>query len=283
VQSALKAARLPKGAIRLGRVPAGQAKLLDSIRTPTASLGTEERAKLVARSSVWATSAQPNKVFAYIAAHLPAGARKESSTSGDSSFTPPHGHETLPEIEKRESVNFWGEEFRLPRGSPVLRLRALGVYIARRGASADRFIVRVTAAASWERARPSYSLLGANVGTVTITLTNRPSRRGEPPPVTIRKPTLVSTLVQDVNELPVEESAGRAVSCPEQGIDAPAQLLSLSFSEGEHGPLLATFIENPKACVAKPSIALPGEPAVALSEAELLVHEIERLNAIPLR
>jgi hypothetical protein len=49
-------------------------------------------------------------------------------------------------------VNFWGEEFRLPRGIPALRLRTLGVYIARRGASADRFVVRVTAAASWERA-----------------------------------------------------------------------------------------------------------------------------------
>ena len=281
VQSALKAARLPKGATRLGRVPAGQAKPLDSIRTPSASLGTEERAKLVARNSVWATSAQPNKVFAYVAAHLPAGARNVSSTSGDSSFTPPHGHETLPEIEKRESVNFWGEEFRLPRGSPVLRLRALGVYIARRGAGS--FIVRVTAAASWERVRPSYSLLGANVGTVTITVTDQPSRKGEPPPVTISKPTLVRTIVQDVNELPVEESAGRAVSCPEQGIDAPAQLLSLSFSEGEHGPLLATFTDNPKACVAKPSIALPGEPTVALSEAELLAHEIERLSAIRLR
>lgn len=228
VQSALNAARLPKSATRLERVPAGQAKLLGSIRTPAASLGTEERAKLVARSSVWATSAQPNNVFAYVAAHLPAGTREVSSTSGDSSFTPPHGHETLPEIEKRESVNFWCEEFRLPRGSPVLRLRTLGVYIARRGASADRFIVRVTAAASWERARPSYSLLGANVGTVTITVTS------EPPPVTIRKPTLVRTIVQDVNELPVEESTGRAVSCPKEGIDAPSQLLSLSFSEGEH-------------------------------------------------
>ncbi len=133
-------------------MPAGQAKLLGSIRTPAASLGTEERAKLVARSSVWATSAPPNRVFAYAAAHLPTGKRQVFSTSGDSSFTPPHGHESLPEIEKRESVNFWGEEFRLPRGNRALRLRVLGVYIARRDASADRFIVRVTAAASWERA-----------------------------------------------------------------------------------------------------------------------------------
>ncbi|MGA2163077.1 MAG: hypothetical protein ABSH36_01255 [Solirubrobacteraceae bacterium] len=45
VRSALKAAAMPKGAIRLRRVPAAQAKLLDSIRTP-ASLGTEERAKV---------------------------------------------------------------------------------------------------------------------------------------------------------------------------------------------------------------------------------------------
>jgi len=283
VQSTLNVARLPKSATRLKRVPAGQAKLLGSIRTPAASLGTEERAKLVARSSVWATSAQPNNVFAYVAAHLPAGTREVSSRSGDSSFTPPHGHETLPEIEKRESVNFWGEEFRLPKRSPVLRLRTLGVYIARRGASADRFVVRVTAAASWERARPSYSLLGANVGTVTITVTDRPSRKSEPPPVTIRKPTLVRMIAQDVNELPVEESAGRAVSCPEEGIDASSQLLSLSFGEGEHGPLLATFTDNPKACVPEPSIALPGEPPVALSEAEGLVHEIERISAIRLR
>jgi hypothetical protein len=100
--------------------------------------------------------------------------------------------------------------------------------------------------------------------------------------VTIRKPTLVRTIAQDVNELPVDESTGRAVSCPEEGIDAPSQLLSLSFSEGEHGPLLATFTDNPKACVPEPSIALPGEPPVALSEAEGLVHEIERISAIRL-
>jgi hypothetical protein len=282
VQSALKAAALPKGATRLRRVPAGQAKLLGSIHTPAASLGTEERAKLVARSSVWATSSQPSRVFAYVAAHLPAGTREVFSTSGDSSFTSPHGHESLPEIEKRESVNFWGEEFSLPRGSRALRLRALGVYVARRDASAERFIVRVTAAASWERARPSYSLLGANVGAVTITVTDRPARKSAPPPVTILKPALVRTIVQDVNELPVEESAGRAVSCPAEGIGGTSQMLSLSFSEGEHSPLLATFTDNPEACAPAPSIALPGEPPVALSEAEALVHQIERVSAIRL-
>ncbi len=282
-QSALKAAALPKEATRLRRTPAGQAKLLGSIRTPAASLGTEERAKLVVRSSIWATSAQPSRVFAYVAAHLPAGTRKVFSTSGGSSFTPPHGHESLPEIEKRESVNFWGEEFSLPRGSRALRLRVLSVYIARRGASPDRFIVRVTAAASWERARPSYSLLGANVGAVTVTVTDRASRKSEPPPVTISKPALVRAIVQDINELPVDESAGGAVSCPEEGVVRSSQLLSLSFSEGEHGPLLATFTENPEACVPEPSLALPGEPPVALSEAAGLVHEIERISAIRLR
>ncbi len=283
VQSALKAAALPRGATRLRRVPAGQANLLGSIRTPAASLGTEERAKLVARSSVWAASAQPGRVFAYVAAHLPAGTREVFSTSGGSSFTPPHGHESLPEIERRESVNFWGEEFGLPRDSRALRLRVLGVYIARRGVSADRFIVRVTAAASWERARPSYSLLGANVGAVTITVTDRPARKSEPPPVTILKPALVRTIVQDVNELPVDESAGSAVNCPAEGIGRTSRLLSLSFSEGEHGSLLATFTDNPEACVAEPSLALPGEPPVALSEAEGLVHLIERVSAIRLR
>jgi hypothetical protein len=283
VQSALKAAALSNGASRLRRVPAGQAKLLGSIRTPAASLGTEERAKLVARSSVWATSVQPSRVFAYVAAHLPAGTREVFSTSGDSSFTPPDGHESLPEIEKRESVNFWGEEFRLPTGSSALRLRALGVYIARRGPSADRFVVRTTAAASWERARPSYSLLGANVGAVTVTVTDRPARKSEPPPVMILKAALVRTIVQDVNELPVEESAGRVVSCPEEGIARTSQLLSLSFNERKHGPLLATFTDNPEACVVEPSIALPGEPPVALSEAEGLVREIERISGIHLR
>ncbi|MGA2164404.1 MAG: hypothetical protein ABSH36_08035 [Solirubrobacteraceae bacterium] len=283
VRSALRAAVLPGGATRLRRVPAGQAKLLGSIRTPAASLGTEERAKLVARSSVWATSAQPSRVFAYVAAHLPAGTREVFSTSGDSSFTPPHGHESLPEIEKRESVNFWGEEFRLPRGSCALRLRVLGVYVARRGASANSFIVRVTAAASWERARPSYSLLGANVGAVTITVTDRPSRESEPPPVIIRKSTLVRTIVQDVDELPVDESAGSAVNCPAEGVGRTSRSLSLSFSEGEHGPLLATFTDTPEACVPAPSITLPGEPPVALSEAEGLVHEIERISTVRLR
>jgi hypothetical protein len=78
-------------------------------------------------------------------------------------------------------------------------------------------------------------------------------------------------------------SIRRAVSCPEEGIARTSQLLSLSFSEGEHGPLLATFTDNPKACVPEPSIALPGEPTVALSEAEGLLHQIEKISAIRLR
>jgi hypothetical protein len=130
--AALKLAALPKGATRLrGGVPSGQRKLLGSVRTPVEAFGSEEQAKLVQRSAIWVTSTAPKKLFAYLASRLPHGTRDESSSSGDVSFTPPKGHETLPEIEKREAVNYWSEEFGLPTDSSVLRLRVVGVYIAR--------------------------------------------------------------------------------------------------------------------------------------------------------
>jgi len=156
-ESALKLATLPKGAIRLrGGVPEGETKLLGSVRTPAETLGSEEQAKLVERSAIWVTATPPRKLLAYVASRLPRGTREVFSSFGDVSFTPPKGHETLPEIEEREAVNYWSEEFRLPTDSRVLRLRAVGVYIAR--AAAGRFVVRVNAAASWERPRPSPDL-----------------------------------------------------------------------------------------------------------------------------
>jgi hypothetical protein len=105
-ESALKLAALPKGATRLrGGVPAKERKLLGSVQTPVAALGSEEQAKLVQRSAIWVTSTPPKQLFAYVASRLPRGTREELSSSGDVSFTPPKGHETLPEIEKREAVN----------------------------------------------------------------------------------------------------------------------------------------------------------------------------------
>jgi hypothetical protein len=281
--SALKLATLPKGATRLrGGVPAGERKLLGSARTPAEVLGSEERAKLVQRSAVWVTSTPPKQLFAYLTSRLPSGTREESSSSGDVSFTPPKGHETLPEIEKREAVNYWSEEFALPTDSSALRLRAVGVYIAR--AAADRFVVRVNAAASWERPRPSYSLLGANIHSVTITASYQPPGPNEPTPVIVNDPTRVHTIAEAVNDLPVDEAAGgRAKSCPDERVGEKHRILVLTFSERGRGPVLATFEDDPSACEPTPSITVPGHPPVALSEARGLIPKIEKTIGSPLK
>ena len=274
--AALKLAALGKGATRLrGGVPAGERKLLGSVRTPAEVLGSEEQAKLVQRSAIWVTSTPPAKLFAYLTSRLPRGTRMELSSSGDVSFTPPNGHETLPEIEKREAVNYWSEEFRLPTDSSVLRLRAVGVYIAR--AAAGRFVVRVNAAASWERPRPSYSLLGTSVHSVTITASYQPAGPNEPAPVIINDSTLVHAIAEAVNDLPVDEALGGvAKSCPAERVGEKHRVLFLTFSEQEQGPVLATFEDDPSACEPTPSITVPGHPPVALSEARDLIPKIEK-------
>jgi hypothetical protein len=281
--SALKLAALPKGATRLREgVPSGQRKLLGSVRTLAEALGSEEQAKLVERSAIWITSTPPEKLLAYIASRLPHGTREESSSSGDVSFTPPKGHETLPEIEKREAVNYWSEEFSLPTDSSVLRLRTVGVYIAR--AAAGRFVVRVNAAASWERPRPSYSLLGPNIHSVTITASYRPAAPNEPAPVIIRDPTLVHTIVEAVNDIPVDEATGGVGrSCPDERVGEKSRVLSLTFSEQEQGPVLATFEDDPSACEPTPSITVRGHPPVALSEARGLIPKLEKAIGSPLK
>jgi hypothetical protein len=281
--SALKLAALGKGATRLrGGVPAGERKLLGSVRTPAEVLGSEEQAKLVQRSAIWVTSTPPKQLFAYVASRLPSGTREEFSSSGDVSFTPPKGHETLPEIEKREVVNYWSEEFRLPTDSSVLRLRAVGVYIAR--AAAGRFVVRVNASASWERPRPSYSLLGASIHSVTITASYQPAGPNEPTPVIVSDPTLVHTIAEAVNEVSVDEApGGRSKSCPSERVGERHRVLFLTFSEQAHGSVLATFQDDPSACEPTPSITVPGHPPVALSEAQGLIPEIEKTIGSPLK
>ena len=280
--SALKLAALPKGATRLRGVPAGEAKLLGSVRTPAQSLGSEEQAKLVVRSAVWATSMPPKKLFAYVASRLPRGTREDFSSSGDVSFTPPKGHETLPEIEKREAVNYWSEEFLLPTDSSALRLLAVGVYVAR--TATGRFVVRVDAAAAWERPRPSYSLLGASIHSVTITVSYRQVGPNEPAPVIISDPTRVSAIVEVMNDMPVDEATGGpAKSCPAEIIGERHRVLFLTFSEQQQGPVLATFEDDPSACEPMPSITVPGYPPVALSESRGLIPEIEKIVGSPLK
>jgi hypothetical protein len=281
--SALKLAALPRGATRLrGGVPSGQRKLLGPVRTPAEALGSEEQAKLVERSAIWVTSTPPKKLLAYLASRLPSGTREEFSSSGDVSFTPPKGHETLPEIEKREAVNYWSEEFSLPTDSSALRLRVVGVYIAR--AAAGRFVVRVNAAASWERPRPSYSLLGTSVHSVTIAVSYRPAGPNEPTPVIVSDPTLAHTIAEAVNDLPVDEAAGGvARSCPAERIGEKHRVLLLTFSEQAQGPILATFEDDPSACEPAPSITVPGQPPVALSEARGLIPMLEKIIGSPLK
>jgi hypothetical protein len=284
VQAAVMLATLPRGSVRLTRIPENEEKLLgaSAVRTPAESLDSEERAKLVEITALWVTRVAPRKLFAYVGARLPTGTREGGSSSGEVSFSPPRGHETLQQIKQREVVNFWSKEYLLPLESSVLRLRVVSVYVAR--ATAGGFVVRVDAAAVWEQARPAYSLLGTNVHAVTIATPYQPPEANEPPPVVITTPALVSALVETVNEIPIGEgSSGAPRSCPAERIGTKHRTLLLRFEEQAQGPTLATFQETPSACSPTPQITLTGHPPLELSEDPQLIATIEKTSGISLR
>jgi hypothetical protein len=283
-QAAATLATLPRGSVRLTRLPEHEEKLLgaNAVRTPAESLDREERAKLVEITTLWVTRVAPRQLFAYFGARLPPGTSEGGSSSGDISFSPPRGHETLQQIKKREAVNYWSKEYRLPLESSALRLRMVSVYVAR--ATGGRFVVRVDAAAVWEQARPVYSLLGTNVHAVTIATPYQPPEANEPPPVVITTPALVSALVETVNDIPIGEGSGDAPrSCPSESIGAKHRTLLLTFAEQTQGPTIATFQETPSACPVIPRITLPGHPPLELSEDPQLIATIEKTSGISLK
>jgi hypothetical protein len=142
-------------------------------------------------------------------------------------------------------------------------------------------VVRVNGAAAWERPRPSYSLLGASVHSVTITVSYQPAEANEPTPVIINDPTRVRTIAEAVNDLPVDEAPGGvAKSCPDERVGEKHRVLFLAFREQGQGPVLATFEDDPSACEPTPSIAVPGHPPVALSEARGLIPKIEKITPL---
>lgn len=284
VETAATLATLPRGSVRLSRLPKHEEKLLgtNAVQTPAESLDSEERAKLVEITAFWVTRVAPRQLFAYIGARLSPGTRERGASSGGISFSPPRGHETLQQIKKREVVNYWSKEYRLPLESSVLRLRVVSVYVAR--ATGGRFVVRVDAAAVWEQARPAYSLLGTNVHAVTIATPYQPPEANEPPPVVITTPALVSALVKTVNDIPLGEGSGSVPrSCPSESIGAKHRALLLSFEEQAQGPTLATFQETPSACPVTPQITLPGYPPLELSEDPQLIATIEKTSGISLK
>jgi hypothetical protein len=102
--------------------------------------------------------------------------------------------------------------------------------------------------------------------------------------VIIRDPTLVHTIVEAVNDIPVDEATGGVGrSCPDERVGEKSRVLSLTFSEQEQGPVLATFEDDPSACEPTPSITVRGHPPVALSEARGLIPKLEKAIGSPLK
>ena len=280
-ESTLQLASPPPGATKLNALPAGAPKWLEpgETRNLDRAFSTEERVHLVERSALWATATPPEELARYIDAHLPHPESSSIGTSGGS-FTPPHGHETLAEIIRRESATDWTDELQLPTGSSVLRLRVLGVFIERNPAGG--FYVRVTAGAMWEPPRPSYSLLGNSARFATITVVHpRADRRHAP--IVVSRASGVAALVEAINALPVAEDTGAGFHCPAFGAGEVQPVLLVRFRERAGGPVIATFQDRPSACPEDVSIAVPGRAPVALSEARQLPRRLEQIIAVRLR
>jgi hypothetical protein len=284
-ESALGLIKPARGWIRLPSVPLRERRLIGSREVEGGNLSREELAKLKARATLWVTRSTPRAILAYVRSRLPRDATADGESTSGTSPRPvgPIGPNTAIEIQRREKVELWSEEFTLPPVSDVLRRQALAVYIAR--ATGGRFVIRLEGLAVWLGIRPSYSLLGTNVHVITITNTFPATRNVGPSRAIVSNPSLVQELVALVNSIPVFEDKGAEFSCPSEKPQATSESnFVLTFAEQPSAAPLATLEGQPYACGESflPVISVPGHPPFELGVEPALVRMINRIAGLHL-
>lgn len=284
-ESTLRLIKPARSWTRLAGVPGGERRLIGSRATENDELSREERAKLKTHATLWITSSTPRAVLAYVRSQLPRDAIAHGEQSSGTSYAPPGpiGPNTSTEIERHFKPELWRQEFTLPPVSDVLRRQALTVFVAK--ATHGRFVIRLEGSAVWEGVRPSYSLLGADVHTVTITNTFPASSNVGPSPAVVSNPSLVQELVSLLDAIPVFEDRGATFSCPSEPTHATsAGSFVVTFAEQPGAVALATLKGEPYGCDESflLIIAVPAHPPLELSVEPDLVQMINRIAGLHL-
>jgi hypothetical protein len=282
-ESTLRLIKPARSWTRLASVPARERRLIGATATEI-DISREERAKLQSRATIWVTKATPRTILTYVRSQLPRDATAHGESSSGTSSAPPGpiGPHTSTEIERHYKPELWREEFTVPPVNDVLRRQALTVFIAQ--ATHGRFVIRLEGTAVWEEARPSYSLLDADVHVITITNTFPTSRHVGPSPTVVSNPSLVQELVALVNAIPIFEDKGAEFSCPSEKPGETSGTFAVRFGEQPGAPALATLEVQPYACGDSflPIISVPGHPSLELSVEPALMSMINRIAGLHL-
>jgi Protein of unknown function (DUF4232) len=213
---------------------------------------------LVDAHAWWTSSASSSAVLAYVAAHLPAGAKRY--TTGSSSGPP-------------GTLTTASQTFSLPPVAGVLTERVLGVTVVPLADGATA--VRTDGEAVWLTPRPQWERIPAGVRSVVFTAsgTGNDGRLG--PLSTPRTLTGVAAgrLVAFINRAQIVQPG--AFSCPV----ALAESVNLQFMSAD-GATVARAVENSTGC-ASVTLTVGRRTGPALSDYPSLTDELVRLGAVP--
>jgi hypothetical protein len=254
----VEAARL----LGLVRLPAGTARSADDPTGGRHVLGqptyNEATPNLVDAHAWWTTSARSSSVLAYVAAHLPVGARRSGYGSGSG----PPG-----------TVTTAFATFSLPSVAGVLTERTIGVTVATLADGVTA--VRTDGEAVWLTPRPSWERIPAAVRSVTLTASGQ-ANDGRVGPVSAPR-TLTGDrarrLVSFINRAAVVQPGVRA--CPAAFDDS----VKLQFMRAD-GTAVAHAVEDPTGC-ASVTLTVGRRTGPALSDYPSVIDLLVALGAVP--
>lgn len=240
--------RLPPGAVQSPSDPPGDSRVLSHV-----TLG-EATPNLVDAHAWWTIRQSPASVLAYVAAHLPVGARTAGTESGNA------------------APGFQGETFTLPPVSGVLSERMIAVAVVQ--LTGTTTAVRTDGEAIWLSPRPTWERIPGSVSRARFTASGEPinGRSGQTSaPVTITGQA-AHQLVAFINSLWIVQPGVRmcAVALFDQ---VDLRFYNSAGTEVAHG------VENPTGC---PSVGLTigSRTGPNLSDEPSVTQELEQLNVI---
>jgi hypothetical protein len=243
---------LPPGTVRSGAEPPGDQ---GDLGEPT---DDEATPNLVDAHAWWTTTASPQAVLAYVAAHLPPGAK----SSGEGSSSGPPG-----------TVSTESETFALSPIRGVLAERVLGVTAAAIAQGVTG--IRTDGEAVWLTPRPAWEQIPSGVGRVTFTARGADAggRLGPTSAPRSLRGARARRLISMLNAAEVVQPGFR--SCPA----AFDESVSLVFST-DSGRTLARATENPTGC-AFVRLTIGARTGPPLNDYPSVTDELLHLGAVP--
>jgi hypothetical protein len=243
---------LPPGAVPSGTEPQGDQ---GGLSEPT---DDEATPNLVDAHAWWTTTASPQAVLAYVATHLPPGAK----SAGEGSSSGPPG-----------TVSTESETFALSPVRGVLAERVLGVTTATLADGVTA--IRTDGEAVWLTPRPAWEQIPSAVRRVIFTArgADAAGRLGQASAPRTLRGAGARRVVTSLNAAEVVQPGFR--SCP-LGFD---ESVSLRFTT-DRGRTLARATENPTGC-AFVRLTIGARTGPSLSDYPSVTDELLRVGAVP--